>query len=183
MNRIRIDFAPPSLSRSLLRTGLWTWLLFVMGVTLCLVAALNVNALTAKIAAVDEETRSFETKLSERAAAQPVSKKITINEGQANAVNTAIAQLNLPWRDIFDAIEAATPATVALLALDPDAEKHIVKGLAEAKSSDEMIDYIARLKRQSFLQDVVLLKHEVNEQDSNRPLRFQFEAHWTEIVQ
>ena len=41
---------------------------------------------------------------------------------QAAAVNGAILQLNLPWRDLQDALAAATPASIALLALEPDAQ-------------------------------------------------------------
>jgi len=121
--------------------------------------------------------------LSQRSEQQPVVKKTAITEAQAAAVNAAIAQLNLPWREVFDAIESATPKTIALLALQPDAKRNLVKGMAEAKTSDDMIGYIELLKKQEFFTAVLLTKHEVNEQDPNKPLRFQFEAQWTGAAQ
>lgn len=180
MRRLRIDFAPGSLGRSILRTGPWTWLLLAAGVVLCGSAAMTAHESLGAIAAVDAETLSIERKASARTALHSPPPETRIAQTQAEAVNAAIAQLNLPWRDILGAIESATPSTVALLALDPDAGRHVIKGLAEARNSDGMIDYLQQLKRQPFLDDVVLLKHETNEQDPNRPLRFQFEAHWVE---
>lgn len=183
MKRLQIDFAPQSVRRGLWQTGPWTWLFCVCGAALMLVAILTANRLHAGIATAGEKTRAAQTKLLAREASLPEPNKTDITEAQANTVNAAISQLNLPWRDILDAIEAATPAHVALLSLDPDAKKHLIRGHAEAKNSDEMIDYIWQLKRQPFLSDVVLLKHETNEQDPHKPLRFQFEAQWQEVAQ
>ena len=50
--------------------------------------------------------------------------------------------------------------------------------MAEAKTSDDMIAYIEQLKKQEFFTAVLLTKHEINEQDPNKPWRFQFEAQW-----
>lgn len=183
MRNMRIDFAPPSLGRSLLRTGAWTWVFGTAALLLCLATAITANELLNQRAALKAETHSLQNRLATRTAAKPEPKVITIPEVQAHAVNSAIAQLNLPWRDLLDAIEVATPTTVALLALDPDAKKQTLKGTAEAKSSDAMIAYIEQLKRQDFFDSVVLTKHEVNEQDPNKPLRFQFEVRWTEQPQ
>lgn len=127
------------------------------------------------------ELQKVETQLTQRHARKPEPKKFVLPEAQANAVNRAIAQLNLPWRDVFDAIETATPESVALLTLDPDAKKRLLKATAEAKTSDAMIAYIEQLKQEPFFDLVVLTRHEVNEQDPNRPIRFQFDAHWAEV--
>jgi hypothetical protein len=92
-------------------------------------------------------------------------------------------QLNLPWRDVLDAVEAATPESIALLMLEPDAKKRRLKGTAEAKSSESMISYIEELKRQKYFSEIILTRHETNDQDPNRPLRFLFEAQWLESSQ
>jgi hypothetical protein len=88
-------------------------------------------------------------------------------------------QLNLPWRALQDAIGAATPPTIAMLALEPDARKRSMKITAEAKSSDAMIAYVEELKKQELFSDVALTRHEINELDPARPIRFQIEAEWT----
>lgn len=178
MNRIDIDFAPRTLHRSVVRTRLLVWLGGLLGLALCGGAALTAYKLQNKIDTQDAALRQVKIKLSERSDKLPLPKKTSISDIQAVAVNAAIAQLNLPWRDVFDAVEAATPKTIALLALQPDAKRNLLKGMAEAKTSDDMIGYIEQLKKQEFFTTVLLTKHEINEQDPNKPLRFQFEAQW-----
>ena len=97
---------------------------------------------------------------------------------QASAVNAAVQQLNLPWRGLHDAVQAATPATIALLALEPDAKKSSVRITAEAKSSDDMIAYVEQLQHVEWFSTVLLARHEINEQDRNKPIRFQIDAQW-----
>jgi Tfp pilus assembly protein PilN len=180
MNPIRIDFAPRTFARAVLTTAPLTWLAGLAGLVLCIIALVfALDALRFKNA----QTASLQTalwRLNERANRTPPPKKAQIPEAQANAINAAIQQLNLPWTDFFDAIEDATPESIALLSLEPDAKKHIIKGIAESKTSGGMIDYIEQLKKQPFFANVVLTKHEVNELDANKPLRFQFEAQWQE---
>ena len=65
-----------------------------------------------------------------------------------------------------------------LLALEPDARKHVLRLTAEVKNSDDMIGYIELLKQQEFFSAVTLTRHEVSELDPNRPLRFQLDAEW-----
>ncbi|GGC83335.1 hypothetical protein [Undibacterium terreum] len=180
MNEIRVDFAPPSLRRRIASASIFTWLLLVAGLSLSASAAWSINGFVESYEAQATTIARLQTKLSRRTLAVPVVEKITIPEPQAIAVNHAIAQLNLPWRDVLDAIEAATPKTIALLALEPDAKRNLIKGSAEAKSSSEMIAYIEELKHQAFFVSVILNKHEINERDPNKPLRFQFEVQWAE---
>ena len=102
----------------------------------------------------------------------------SVPPAQAGAVNASVQQLNLPWRGLHDAVQAATPATIALLALEPDARKSSVRITAEAKNSDDMIAYVEALQRVEWFTTVLLARHEINEQDANRPIRFQIDAQW-----
>ena len=178
MKPVRIDFAPPSVARTLHRTPLAAWVLAAFALVLCLGAAVA-------LASLMERQRDHELRLAAlqaRAAvpvAAPVAAAAPISETQASAVNAAVMQLNLPWRALQDAVAAATPAGVALLALEPDAKKRIVRISAEARTSDEMIDYVARLKREELFSDVALTHHEINDQDPNRPIRFELDAAWS----
>ncbi len=180
MKSIRINFAPLSIQRAIVRTKTQAWVLGLTGFALCASAGLTALDLRHQQNLHDIELQRLQARLADRTARNVAVKKPVIPEAQAHAVNDAILQLNLPWRDVFDAVEAATPATVALLALEPDARKHVLRGMAEAKTSDDMIAYMERLKKQAFFSRVVLIKHEVNEQDPNRPFRFQFEVEWME---
>lgn len=178
----RIDFSEPSLRRTLYRSRPGPVLVLLLGI-LSIAGALG-GAQTLHAQRLDIGTQSqkvaAQVKFRKRPATVPGAPAITVAE--ADAVNAAVAQLNLPWHDVFRAIETATPMTVALLELVPDAKRHVIKGVAEAASSEEMLAYITRLGNQPFFASVVLTRHEVNQADNNKPLRFQFLAQWEEAA-
>jgi Tfp pilus assembly protein PilN len=182
MSDIHIDFAPRSLRRSLHRTTRWTWLAAAVGLILCISAGIVEQMTLHKYQAQETATAELRAKLARYAYLAPAAPKAPISDAQANAVNHAIAQLNLPWRDILNALEAATPSGIALLAIEPDAKKNILKAMAEAPDSDAMIAYVENLKKQPLFTDAILTRHEINDRDPNRPLRFQFEVLWVEAA-
>ena len=102
----------------------------------------------------------------------------TIGKARAAAVNGAVMQLNLPWRALNQAVGAATPPSVALLALEPDARKRTLRLTAETRHNGDMLDYIDQLKREPFFADVALLQHDYDDRDPARPLRFQLNLAW-----
>ena len=179
MNQLPIDFAPPSVRRTIHRTSTRAWIMGAVGLTLCVAA----GVLGARLLARQQSDEALLAAARVRANV-PVVVAVAhtgprIPEQQAAAVNAAVMQLNLPWRALQDAIGAATPPAIAMLALEPDARKHSMKITAEAKSSDAMIAYVEELKKQELFSDVALTRHEINEQDPARPIRFQIEAEWT----
>jgi Tfp pilus assembly protein PilN len=178
MRASRINFAPRSLARALAATGPLCWVAGAAGVALCAGALATVFELSQQSYAQQSELGRIQGQIAQRAARKPGARPSPISDLQAGAVNRAISQLNLPWHDVLQAIEAATPAAIALLALEPDAKTHRIKAMAEAKNSDDMFAYLASLNRQAFFNAVVLTRHDINEQDPNRPIRFQFEAEW-----
>lgn len=183
MKALPIDFAPASLRRSLGRVHPLAWLMLCAALS----AGLIVWQQAQKLRALQQEQQLLlerqQNRLQARTpSARPVVVKTEIVAAKANAVNAAIGQLNLPWHDLLAALEAATPKTIALLAIEPDAKKQLLKGQAEAKDSDGMLDYLEQLKKQPFFAQVALTKHEINEQDPNKPLRFQFEAHFAGVA-
>lgn len=105
----------------------------------------------------------------------------SIKREQIIAVNGAINQLNLPWRQLLRDIEEVTPREIALLAIEPDARIASLKGTAEASTADDMLAYVAALREQGGFRSVLLTRHELNEQDPMRPYRFQFEALWRKV--
>lgn len=179
MKPLRIDFSTPSLARSVYRAGPGTWLLAAGALVLCASAAwLGMD--------LAEQQRRYDAEIAAARAAHKAPAPVAvaqlprISDAQAAGVNAAIAQLNLPWRALHDAVAAATPASIALLALEPDARKHLLEITAEAKNADDMVGYVEQLKRQELFQGVVLTRHEINDQDPLRPIRFQIEAAWSQ---
>lgn len=178
MKRVRIDFAPPSLARTLHRTGPLAWSLAVLALLLCLAAGLVGWQLVERQRVLDAQVAATRV----RSAPAPVAvttPRAQVGVLQAAAVNAAVLQLNLPWRALHDALDAATSSNIALLALEPDPRRRSMKITAEAKTSDEMIDYVEQLKSQELFGSVALLRHEINELDPNRPIRFQLDAQWS----
>jgi len=177
MKRTRIDFAPPSLRRTLLRAP--PRLVYLAPALLALwIPALVMGQ---RYLEQQDELRTLQAALAARAAPAPAVAAApvrVVSLAQANAVNAAIEQLNLPWRDLAAALGEATPASIALLALEPDARRRTLRISAEARSSDEMLAYITRLQAEQWFTSVVLVRHEVMEQDPNRPLRFQLSVQW-----
>ncbi|MBY0572790.1 MAG: PilN domain-containing protein [Undibacterium sp.] len=101
-----------------------------------------------------------------------------ISTEKAHSINQVIGQLNLPWSDLLDALEDVRVKEVALLDIQPQPQSHTIRIVAEAKTSDDMFAYVEKLSRLSFFQSATLSKHEVSEQDPNKPIRFQLDAQW-----
>lgn len=179
MKRVRIDFAPPSVARSLFHTGPAAWALGLLALLLCLAAAALGWQMLARQRAFDAQLAALRVRANAPVAAPVQAQGPAISPTQAAAVNAAVLQLNLPWRALHDAIGAATPPSIALLALEPDAHKRTMRITAEAKTSDDMIAYVEQLKQQELFDAVALTRHEINDQDPNKPIRFQLDAQWT----
>jgi len=179
MKRVHIDFAPRSLRRTLLRTPPRSAGFLFAVACLCFATVLTWSRYQEDQA----ELEALQAALAARTrAARPLpvvaAPKVAVSEAQARAVNAAVMQLNLPWRELHEAVRAATPDSVALLALEPDAKQRTLRITAEARTSDDMLAYVARMQEQRWFGTVLLSRHEIAEQDPNRPLRFQLLAQW-----
>lgn len=178
MKPMQLDFARPGWRRALYRAHPAAILAGLLGVAL-LVSGITVGLQASQQQAVrDEALHAQQRKLAAAVRAPLRQPETAIPEAQATAVNATVLQLNLPWRQLQDAVAAANMPTVALLALDPDPRKQVLKLTAEAKNADDMVGYVEQLKQQEFFSSAALLRHETNEQDPNRPLRFQVEVQW-----
>lgn len=178
MRKMQIDFAAPSVRRTLYRTSPLAWAALLAGGALCAGALYAGYHTMAQLRAADARIARTEQARQPAAPLRADVPKAVIPEAQAKAVNAAILQLNLPWRALQQSVAESTPKDIALLALEPDPRKQVLKITAEAKSADEMIGYIEQLKQQEFFAGAVLVRHEIMESDPNRPLRFQVEVQW-----
>lgn len=188
MRTMRIDFAAPGWRRALYRLHPAALAGCALGLALCAGAALygyrmvvQQRARAEQVSRIEGEQRRLQVQ-QQRAGAPGAGAtapaKVQISDALGKAVNAAVLQLNLPWADVQEAVGAATPPAIALLALEPDPNKQLLKISAEARNADDMIAYIEQLKQQEFFTGAALLRHEVSEQDPNRPIRFQVEAQW-----
>jgi len=94
--------------------------------------------------------------------------------------NVVLRRITLPWGALFESVEAAAPNDVSLLAMEPDADKQVLKIVAEAKDVAAMLDYVRTLEGRAMFRLVTLQNHQVQQQDPQRPIRFTVVAIWTE---
>lgn len=92
--------------------------------------------------------------------------------------NEVLRQLSMPWDGLFYTVESAGDKDVALLALEPDTEKRLLKISGEAKNIAAMLRYIRQLENRDLLGTVYLQSHHVQLQYPEKPVRFTLLAVW-----
>jgi hypothetical protein len=155
---------------------------------LLLVAALAALMLTvAYYLELNEKVLSWEEKLEQMERGHGVhASRAGASEGEERAqevrrANEVLRHLTLPWEQLFQAVETAGGRNVALLALEPDMEKQVVKISGEAKDMAAVLNYITRLEEQGAFGGVYLQSHQVQQRDPDRPVRFALLAVWRKL--
>ena len=97
---------------------------------------------------------------------------------ETKQANTVILALSLPWKELFEAFEASRDNEVAVLAIEPDAQKGMVHITAEAKKLESMLDYSASLQKIALFREVLIMSHQIQDQDPEKPIRFILQAAW-----
>lgn len=178
MKTLQIEFAPKSLARRFNALSVSTLLLILVALVLTVGFIVRYGQLWKKQQQLEVSVQVVQTAILAVDAQQPKTPQVKLTQDKVTAINQAIAQLNVPWSDVLDALEHATNDKVALLQVTPDTRKAGLKLTAETKASADMVAYIEMLKQQDLFTSIVLEKHEINEQDPNKPLRFQLQVQW-----
>jgi hypothetical protein len=92
--------------------------------------------------------------------------------------NATVEKLTLPWEELLQAIEAATTRNVALLSVEPDVQRKLLRITAETKNKSDMLSYVGRLSGSKRLTSVHLVNHQVGIQEPGQPVRFSMQASW-----
>ena len=151
----------------------------IMGLVLATLALLEYRAVRDELAEV--EARAGELRKSDKRSAAIASQGPRDLEAAAQEVKlaqAALQRLALRWDALFVALESARANGVALLAIEPDPGKNVVKLTAEAKSAEDMLGYVERLQSAEGLADVTLASHLIKPSDPLQPLRFAVVAAW-----
>ena len=91
-----------------------------------------------------------------------------------------VERLALPWPKLFAALEAAASDQVALLAIEPDTKSGTVKISGDSKDYLAALGYVLNLSKADALSHVQLVRHEVKQNDPQRPVAFSITAAWNE---
>lgn len=123
-----------------------------------------------------------------RVAAVPVATRESVRQGAAPPIeeqmreaSAVLEQLALPWSPLFGSIERAHTDTVALLAIQPDAQRRSVMLIGEAKGYVDVLTYVARLRDEARLTNVYLVGNELKEDHPQRPVTFTVSADWRSL--
>lgn len=97
---------------------------------------------------------------------------------EAEAVQNSVNQLSIPWGVLFSAMEASFSDQVNLISIEPDADKRLVKIVAEAPDAYVMLDYLRALSVQPQISNIHLLNQQIDENNKEQVVRFTLEGYW-----
>jgi Tfp pilus assembly protein PilN len=177
MKSLHIDFAPFTVRRQLHRIHPAARWLALAALLLCVLAGFRAQKLLVRLDSLDAQAAHLAARAAESARPVVAVTNEPIDVKQGAAVNAAVARLNLPWDDILNALEAATPARVALLSITPEPSRALLRIDAQG-SGEDMIAYLKALEQQPLIARVYLVKHEIARDSANGIIRFQIEAQW-----
>ncbi|MDH5538356.1 MAG: PilN domain-containing protein [Rhizobacter sp.] len=166
MRRLELDLAATR------RRSILPWVALLAALAL----AADATHRHAELAALLGEAQS---RLQRREAAPQ--RPVVLDAGTARDFRQAeqvIGRLALPWDALFRAVEDAADERVALMTIEPDAQKGEVRLGGEAADYDAVIGYIERLGAPGLLVGAHLLRHELREDQPGQPVRFTVVARW-----
>ena len=154
--------------------------ILIVGLIAAAVSVWQYAAAARELERIEEDIRSAMRSAERQRAAGATRKAPPIAEPKIQAINHAIARLNVPWGELFAAFEAERPKEVALLALLPDPRRRLLVVQAETLTARAMVEFVDRLRTMPSFAEAVLIKHERRDQDAGQPYRFAVEVQWKE---
>lgn len=92
--------------------------------------------------------------------------------------NRLIARMSLPWDALFNAMEQVQNNDIALLDIQPEALTRRLSVRGEARDFPALSSYLRRLQTHNQFANVFLVSHEIDNDDPQRPIRFEIKADW-----
>lgn len=164
----------------------------VVGFVLFLAGAATLAAVSFDLDDKEEQRASAEARLRSLtraiAAHQPVKTAAVAPARNVSNPSTAasapagkiLPQLKAPWHTLLGELESASGLPVAVLGVDADARSRHLRLTGEAKSIDDMLAFVERLRESKHLQDVFLLGHEARTVGAVSVIAFTVAASWPE---
>jgi hypothetical protein len=120
-----------------------------------------------------------EAELSRHIHRDPAQEKANI--GLALEIGKVATELATPWTPLLAELEGAShdsASDVALLSVEPDESKHLVRVTGESRDLPRVLAYVGRLQTSALLRYPMLESHEVRTEDPQHPVRFALSAEW-----
>jgi Tfp pilus assembly protein PilN len=151
------------------------WLMLAVGVALAIDTGVRYQGLQHEL--VQLQRRGAKPQFAAPAPKAPVTEK---TQREVDAARHILGELMLPWDALFRSIEESIGADAALLAIEPDAAKRVVRISGEARSYLAILNLMLRLESQQMLTGVHLVQHLIREDVAERPYQFTLAASWRE---
>lgn len=171
----QIEFAPHRWSHWL-ATSRISLMLFAVLIIVCMAALREWRQLDQTRSQAQSRLRMFDHAKTTVSIPQPDRDQPTAKE--IEDINRLITELNFPWFSLLNALERNKPQDIALLSIEPAAEKSLVVLQAEAKDAPAMLAYVDTLKSHPRFIEAELIKHDTNVQNPYRPIRFTVRLEW-----
>jgi hypothetical protein len=156
--------------------------LTLAGVLLLMAGALTTAAACVEYRRLDASRAGLELKLADanrRNQHDPA--QDLRNVGLTEEAGHIAAKLGTPWTNLLAELEAAShdsASDVALLSVEPDDSKHVVRVTGESRDLSRVLAYVGRLQSSTLLRYPMLESHELRSDDPQRPVRFALSAEW-----
>ena len=160
----------------------WHWSdILILAGGLSLAAYVGIHYVN--VASEIDSLEAKQTELARQSNRDAIDSRLTALDAQQlkteiKQANEVLARLSMPWETLFKDMDSSRRDQVALLSIEPDAEKRVIKIMGEAKDLDAMLGYIRLLQKKASLTDVYLQNHHIEQQTAEKPVRFALIASW-----
>lgn len=156
-----------------------SWLLLAIGVVVAVAATFHYVSLSRELSGWEVRTAEAMRQIQRgKPAAGWEARSPEEAARELSSANEILQKLSVPWEALFSALETTRGNRIALLAVEPDVRKAQVRIVAEAKTAKDMLDYLRRLGNESAFSGVVLISHQIQQQDAEQPVRFSLAVNW-----
>lgn len=164
------------------RVSLVDYALLLIGVALLLFVAYQFNQTTTDIHTWEvREAHFLQQQKAKRQPRTPVTHVDKVTQPEVKQVNAVLRQLDLPWEQLFDALEAADNPDIALLSLQPNVSGKTVRLTGEARDLVAVVEYVQALELESVLKHAHLVSYKTRQDHPYHPIVFSVSATWQEL--
>lgn len=166
-----IDFAATSRRRP----NLAALALLLAGATTLALVSLELDDLDQQTAAAETRLRSLTRRGPAAAAGKPTP---GASAPATTPASEALVRLQAPWPELLEQLEAMTELQVAVLDVDAEARGRTLRLGGEARTMDDVLAFIARLRQSRRLDEVYLQSHEARKVGAVEVIAFTVQATW-----
>jgi Tfp pilus assembly protein PilN len=171
MSRLDIDFAAGSRRG----TGLVSLALLLAGAAALTLTTLELDELDQQTVVAEAKLKNLTRGMASAAATKPGG---STKDAAGSAAGEVLAQLRAPWPELLEQLEGLADLPVAVLDFDAQARGRSLRLAGEAKSMDEVLAFVEKLRQSKRLDDVFLQGHEARKVGAADVIAFTVQATW-----